>query len=284
MNRPFHKSGMTLIELLVVLALLAGLASIAVRTASTLNRSGRVDQTSALFDSLQEVVAGDGLNAGRFLRDLGRLPIIQSDTEGEELSELWLEPDDIAYGTVTTNVTWDPDYSDDLPEEITLRCGWNGPYVLVTDPATQKLYDGYGNAFIVSNNAAQEIVAITSYGADGAEGAGESWADEDSALDWGSTVPDTELTVTIGSTNAWDDLHVLLFSPNVTASTKQIVATSTNLINQTTCTFTDQAPTQCRLCAYGTAGTNTYTSGTAAKALLLEPGQNFITLYLKKID
>jgi prepilin-type N-terminal cleavage/methylation domain-containing protein len=282
MKVPFDKSGMTLIELMVVMALLAGLASIAVRTASTMNRRGRFDQTAALFEGLQEVVAGDGLHAGRFLRDMGRLPMMQSDTEGEELSELWLEPTNLTYETVTTNLTWDAAYSNALPAEVSMPFGWSGPYVLVTDPESKKLYDGYGNAFSVTTNESLEVIELISYGADGEAGDGANWADEDHSLDWDATVSSTDLTVTIDSTNTWDQLYIVLFTPQVSDADKSIV--STVQTNQTTCTFTDLAPMQCRVCAYGSSGNGSYASGTTAKALLLEPGQNFLTLYLRTVD
>ena len=84
---------MTLIEVLIVLALLGGLATIALTSMGELSASERVDTTRQRLDAIRTAVIGDGVNPGRFLADMGRLPRVQETEPGMILSELWKLPD-----------------------------------------------------------------------------------------------------------------------------------------------------------------------------------------------
>lgn len=298
-------SGMTLIELLVVLALLGGLASIAVRTASTMNRRGRYDQTGSFLASLQDGVVGDGRCAGRFVRDMGRLPMVQTEADGEILSELWREPTGLAFEGVTLDMSdawpeFTSDQSDVLPDTISILCGWNGPYVRVTDPARARLYDGFGNEWDVATNSTGEIVQVISRGAGGSEGA--EWAEVDQMLDWDETLPATWLTVTVKARaqtqgTVWccveegddesdqpyqlDQLCVAVFMPEVSAIGKTIAPRLASPGVECGHVVSNLMPTACRVFAYGTCDSGLLISGAEPESVVLEPGQNFLTLYLK---
>jgi len=195
MHRPM---GMTLIELVVVLGILAGLASMALVGVGELGARGRHDETVRLMKDIRLAVAGDGLRPGRFISDMGRLPVVQDADgdgtveEGEALAELW---DDMGRTEGVADYT-DAIGQDDgglaLPVQITtdisLPGGWSGPYVETPDAL---LFDGWGNDFRLADPdtstwpilgaqsaGVTEITAIGSYGSDNAEGE-EEWSEQD---------------------------------------------------------------------------------------------------------
>jgi prepilin-type N-terminal cleavage/methylation domain-containing protein len=318
------RSGMTLIELVVVLALLAGLAAMTLTGVADLGNRGRYDATTARMKLIREAVVGDGIEAGRFVRDLGRLPMVQTAADGVRLEELWRDAGGIGYGTITSNLAsgaWQwPEwttFSVDLPGTIDLLCGWNGPYLMVDDPATAESYDGFGNPWSVAGSAFGDIVTnITSLGSDGASG-GSVWDDEDRTLDLDNLLPETDLTVLVKARNsasaqdvAWRSvegvdasavrtntppyrlhkLHVALFTPvagaNAAAIERAVLPTvATNVAGAVR--FDDLMPTECHLYAYGYLGdpadaASLQTSGQEPERVQLKPGHNLITLYLRE--
>ncbi len=98
---PYSKRGMTLIELLIVLGIMAALATVALTTLDGMGDRTRMDTTRARLDAIEEAIVGDGLKPGRFVSDMGRLPVVHYDKpnpagsgtvateEGETLIELW---------------------------------------------------------------------------------------------------------------------------------------------------------------------------------------------------
>ncbi len=180
---------MTLIEVLIVLALLAGLASMALVSMEDLSSRSRYDITIDRMEKIQAVIAGDGLNLGRFVADMGRLPVIQDYADGKVLSELWTAPSALEFAsTIPSSLSWpaaDIAAGISFPawSEFNLHCGWNGPYLVGNNPLDQELYDGFGNDWIVETNGTSgEIELITSHGSNGEEGGGSSWTDEDQTL------------------------------------------------------------------------------------------------------
>jgi prepilin-type N-terminal cleavage/methylation domain-containing protein len=128
------RSGMTLIELLIVLGLLAGLATMALTTTGDLTARSRYDVTRQRMDRVTLALAGDGQRAGRFVSDMGRLPVT--------LDELWSGTNTFAALPYTVSV---PGYADLTGE---LHAGWSGPYILNSGDA---LYDGFGADFLYTN-------------------------------------------------------------------------------------------------------------------------------------
>jgi len=293
------KSGMTLIELVIVLALLAGLAGMALTTVGSMGSRARYDETTAQMRIIREAVAGNGAEPGRFIRDLGRLPIRQGGAAGEELGELWRDAGSVGYGDVTDAIAWpDSPLPTGIPASITVRGGWNGPYLAVDDPATARLYDGFGNAYVVVTNGGNEIQSVTSLGSDGTAG-GSEWDEMDRTLDLAALLPVTSLRVTVmaaSSTNAqqavWrpvvvesgdapyqvDALRVALFACAVSGSARTVGQT---IINDTqTTVFNDLIPTTVRVFAYTTGGA--LVSGVEPEWVDLRPGANAMTLYLRE--
>ena len=274
MNKFRTTEGMTLIELVVVLAILGGLASIAVRTASTMNRRGRCDQTSAQMKAIREVIVGDGRDVGRFVRDMGRLP--------NNLSELWKNDGTCLFGAypITQPSGWP---SGITLQSQTLSFGWNGPYLDISDLSQADLYDGFGNEFVYSDNFLISLGADNQYG-------GSSWPDRDQTNQL--TRLNANLTVNIktaDSNRTWQaacedllsSLHVVLFQPDPDAA-----AVTTNLLAKTvvaSCGVTNLAPTVCGVYAYGeNTDSDLLSTGDFVDVLELKPGANVITLYLRK--
>ena len=128
---------MTLIELLIVMALMAGLATFALTSMDELSVRSRYDVTVKRMDIIRRLIMGDGITAGRFVADMGRLPL--------NLRELWKNPEENAsYG----KTNWFLLANDDSYATVTgsIYCGWNGPY-LMRDTNETTLCDGFGSNF-----------------------------------------------------------------------------------------------------------------------------------------
>lgn len=279
MNASSSKSGMTLIELVIVLALMAGLAGLALSTVGELGHRERQDLT---LDRLERIREG----VDRMRRDLGRGPWLHNDTDGIRLQELWRDQGGIGFGPVPLVPTW-AEFSGDLPASVSLRFGWNGPYIGVDDPATAELWDGFGNAWDVTHSGGI-LQTITSLGSDGVAG-GDLWHEDDFTLDLTSAFPSTELTVIVEhDAPALNTLRVTLFRPQTTDDTRSIVqdiesVTSPALVEDVT--FSGLVPGTVRVFAHGfNAGpVDLHTSGSGARLLKLEPGSNVVTLTLREV-
>lgn len=161
---PFrNQRGMTLIELIVVLGILAGLATLALTSMGSLDTSARRETTEHLIDQIELAVAGDGRVAGRFVSDMGRLPVLHgsagSRVEGQGLEELWDDlgvysgaiPDYYFIGVPNPSSLLYPSWESQnvfpaVPTDkrllVNLPGGWRGPYL---NAAGDKLFDGFGN-------------------------------------------------------------------------------------------------------------------------------------------
>ncbi|NMA45134.1 MAG: prepilin-type N-terminal cleavage/methylation domain-containing protein [Lentisphaerae bacterium] len=249
---------MTLIELLIVLALLGGLASLALSGMGEFSARERVETTRQRLDAIHGAVSGAGVNPGRFLADMGRPPKVQETESGMILSELWKLPNNaLNYGVVDFDFTanpW-PEAFAALPDNISLGCGWNGPYAMLSG---KKLYDGFGNDFRLllkqsDNSLAWEDVAgddtkidaeiygVQSLGQDNAvdaTGVTPEWHDADSARDFvndyaaGFTLaPETTLTVIVKARdvmlNTWQNpVEIKVYSSSVTYNKNDYVTDS----------------------------------------------------------
>lgn len=249
---------MTLIELLIVLALLGGLAAIALSGMGEYSARERVETTRSRLDAIHGAVIGGGVSPGRFLADMGRLPRVQETESGMILSELWKLPSDaVGYGTVDFDFAanpW-PETFAGLPTSVSLGCGWNGPYAMLSG---KKLYDGFGNDFRLllkqSDNTLAwenvvgddtkidaEIHGVQSLGQDNAvdaTGVSPEWYDADSARDFVSDhaagftlAPETTLTVIVKARdvmhNTWQNpVEVKVYNSSVTYNKNDYVTDS----------------------------------------------------------
>ncbi|NLZ62443.1 MAG: type II secretion system protein [Lentisphaerae bacterium] len=257
-TKAAQRQAMTLIELLIVLALLGGLASIALSGMSEYSARERVETTRQRLSAIHGAVSGDGVNPGRFLADMGRLPIVQETESGMILSELWKLPSDaLSYGIVNFDFVanpW-PEFFAALPGSVSLGCGWNGPYAMIS---RKKLYDGFGNDFRLlleqgggslvwedvagdSTKKDAEIYGVQSLGQDNAvdaTGVTPEWYDADSARDFVSDyaagftlAPETTLTVIVKARdvmhNTWHNpVEVKVYSSTVTYNKNDYVTDS----------------------------------------------------------
>lgn len=298
---------MTLIEVVVVMALLAGLAAMALTSAAELGNRGRYDETTTRMKLIRAAVAGNGAEAGRFVRDMGRLPMAQPSDPGKTLAELWRDAGSIQFGAATNSASW-PDSNTNLypSHDVKLTCGWNGPYLMVDDPENAECYDGFGNPWVVLTNSIGEITNIVSRGAGNQEG-GEAWDEEDRTLDLSTLLPKTELTAVVkgrASTNAgetaWslaenaasnalpyqlDKLVIAVFTPAVDGSGRELNRNLKEMAGSAVCSAATFAamPTDCLIYGYGTnAATGLQVSGPAPELVTLKPGRNVVTLYLRE--
>lgn len=174
--------GLTLMELVVVLAILAATATAAaVATERVLLRKRNEITTNTLeafrrsllgsYGQAETVATVSSLSGSPtidgFVADMGRLPVALGNDPSTQLAELWTQPTGVAtYGVQTAAV--DP--------EVTLSCGWRGPY-LDLPIGGHRLVDGFGRNMIVladdgtgAPQAAvdsQTILGLTSLGSDG---------------------------------------------------------------------------------------------------------------------
>jgi prepilin-type N-terminal cleavage/methylation domain-containing protein len=210
-SRHVAQSGMTLIEVVIVLALLAGLAGMTLTATGEMNDESRASRTRSRADMLRRAVLGDGDGAGRFLADMGRSPVLQSRSEGRVLSEFFECPHDTALGRTVTQTIADDFFGEPLtglPASASLRCGWNGPYVLTAGP---RLYDGFGRDWRVQlandptwklpddlddADRGNRIVGMASWGRDDAPGE-TVWADRDDIIELDVPNSEASLTVTV---------------------------------------------------------------------------------------
>jgi len=240
-----NQSGMTLIELLIVLALMAGLAGMALTTVGDMGARGRYDETTARMRLIKESVVGNGAQPGRFLKDMGRLPMVQSTDDGKVLSELWNPGTAPMFATVASGnlkdgsgMDWpeiiSPGIADWIPQTADLSCGWNGPYLQVNDPADAKVYDGFGNNWLAAITktsdpdteaqwyadpgetsapvAGDTVFGVLTRGSDGeiTVNPNDPWDEQERATFF--IYPDTEIQVTVmaqdlsGGTPVWKPL------------------------------------------------------------------------------
>ncbi len=204
------QSGMTLIEVVIVLALLAGLAGMTLTTVSHLGDETRAGRTRDAAEAMTHAVVGNGTDAGRFLAEMGRLPVLHDVAEGRLLSEFFECPHAAVVGQTATATIGDNYFGDGLtglPAEAALQCGWHGPY-LMTSGGT--LYDGFGNdwnvelehdpgawkapADLVTGDVGKRIMGAASWGRDGTAGEA-AWADRDEIVDLAPSAARASLTV-----------------------------------------------------------------------------------------
>ncbi len=304
------KSGMTLIELVIVLALMAGLAGVALTTVGSMGHRARYDETTARMQLIRRTIITDSGEAGRFMRDMGRLPIRFSantpENEGRELEELWRDAGSVGYGDITLDpIPWpdSPAPPTGAPTTVTLRAGWNGPYLTaINDPESATFFDGFGYAWQAlsdgdSDAAVNETIEkIRTLGADGAAG-GSGWENEDRDINLAALLPATSLTVHAkarDSGEVWrtvvvgagdepyqvDALRIGLFAPNITHNSSGV--SSAIRENESTAVFTDLPPTTVRVFAYSTGPDQV--SGVEPEWVTLRPGSNSITLYLLEVQ
>jgi len=172
-------------ELVVVLAILAASATAAAVATERLLLHKRSEITAKTLDAFRRSLLGSygqaetvttiSSNASAptidgFIADLGRLPVAVGNDPATQLAELWSNPAGVsAYGLKTA--PGDP--------EVTLSCGWRGPYLELPIDGT-RLLDGYGRDMAVLSADAsgnpqvaadgQSVLGLTSFGSDGAAG------------------------------------------------------------------------------------------------------------------
>jgi type II secretory pathway pseudopilin PulG len=211
---------MTLIELLVVVAILAALATLMLTAGGDMDAQARNDRSAAQGQSILQAVHGPGDAGSRFLADLGRLPHVQSVDPGKVLSELW-EPaedtewdPDAAYDANDPGAGW-PEPWTTLPAEVSLPCGWRGPYLA---GSSEELYDGWGREWQVDVDGAggwrevgtasppvlhDTLFAVRTLGADHvADTGGESWQNRDHEFHFADGPTTATLTVTLVARDA----------------------------------------------------------------------------------
>ncbi len=197
------RQGLTLVELLIVLAILAMMAGLLVTSTDGMMDRARVDETERRGRAIVEALACDREGTSPFVADMGRPPVLTSPAPGEEFAELW-QKTGCRYedGPYSAAVAWGA--GDTGTTHMSLACGWRGPYITVHG---DKLHDGWPEGdWGLSVDADGDwqvdsaplpatgdgILKFRSYGADGAPGDGETWADRDRLFPrYGTLLPQT---------------------------------------------------------------------------------------------
>jgi hypothetical protein len=150
-----------------------------------------VDTTTHRLELIRQAVAGDGRRAGRFVSDMGRLPVVATEGTGYELLELCRDAREV--GVMNEPFLYRPVVGGQAFAEVEIDAGygWKGPYL---EMPYEALYDGFGNPFEIqvaddpdhwytaeTAPMGQPIMGVRSVGRDGIEGPGFDWADADRA-------------------------------------------------------------------------------------------------------
>ncbi len=217
-----RRRALTLLELVIVLAILATLTAVATVATEHIVAQGRFDATAAQLEAIRAAVLGSEATRARvdetslagFVADMGRLPGAWGEDPETQLMELWQNPAGLEpYGLKVSP----------LDPEITLGCGWRGPYLRLP-VGSDRLRDGWGRAMAVLTwtpggfvpaTAGDPIVGLISFGADGQPGVpvdGSTPLADDLSLSFldppGSETPAwmVDVTVAVLERNAFGDL------------------------------------------------------------------------------
>lgn len=149
-----NAAGFTLVELLVVLALLAGLATVAMRSVGNVQERARLEATQHQLQNVRDAILGVNRGANAFepglLADLGRLPV--AGAPGFHLIDLWRKPVGVAASTLV---------ADAVDPGVVMAVGWRGPY-LQLPPGVDRLFDGFGVELQIGSTASEWYVEASS--------------------------------------------------------------------------------------------------------------------------
>ena len=209
MQDKFLKQPMTLIELIIVLGILAALASITLTVADKTAQESRFETTQKRGKALQQAIRNSEQNS--FVRDMGRLPVVNS--EAEPLKELYNAPGAVRYQAQTMKLSEAPiKFSNTTilnKGTVTLFCGWRGPYI----DAAGKFTDGWKKPWLIKfsdgswnkatgSDANKVIYGVKSLGADSKDGSGsssenEKWYNADQEFHFPALPLETRLIIDI---------------------------------------------------------------------------------------
>ncbi|MEL6109331.1 MAG: prepilin-type N-terminal cleavage/methylation domain-containing protein [Planctomycetota bacterium] len=161
MSQSRFANGLTLIEVVVVLAILAVLAGVAVRSLEPIADQTRFEVTQRSLDVTEEAILRDARlpdgtrQISGFVSDIGRLPDSIANLVDETGMSTLARIDEFG-NTVSVALSGFPVADRAGPiatdsnnptnvdcSEVSIRCGWRGPYVTVSDPA-DGILDGWG--------------------------------------------------------------------------------------------------------------------------------------------
>jgi len=239
-------AGFTLLELVVVIAVMAILATVAVRSLNGVEDQARFDSTQRGLSNVQSAIDGDrGLRQpdgsmvpNGFVADMGRLPNLFFGTDpAAELQELWTQPVGVSAYAIRSAPSPDSD--------LKMGSGWHGPYLQM--PFGQaRLLDGWGNPYSLipsgsSSTAPVPIQSIQSLGSDNAPGAtsADTYAADLPASPLLFLASDYSATVTcnvVGASSSTPPASAKLFEPDGTG--KVTSAPATAVISGSTIGFT----------------------------------------------
>ena len=314
-NCSRDEHGMTLLELVVVIAILAVLMTVALRSMTGVAAQSRFEATQRTLENIQDAILGpandhqpDGSRViSGFVADIGRLPqaVLTNNPDGSTsltLNELLFQPNgalpfDVRQAT-GTNLT-DTSLAD---PGVSVPCGWRGPYLRLS-VGENEISDGWGGPLantttpsgtnflcLTLTNSDNEIVSVSSPGADGVQGGtgynsdlSVTFAPSDYTASLAVTVSmlDTNGNQIYSSTNG-DQVFVRVFGPDTMNIGKIEVLSETNLSNvypwSPVVSSLTQGPRTVR--AYLQTSGGVITNSSAIDYLNLHPGFNTAGLTL----
>ena len=150
---PYKKqSGFSLLELVVVLLIMTVLSTVAIRSTVDIGYSARYEQTRDRLESIRKAIVGDpkrSINGqpdvSGFVADMGRVPdnIRELIQQYNCTTPLGASPDNC---TTPASPEWLDTIGTLVNSTASLRYGWNGPYLNISDnPINSDAYtDGWG--------------------------------------------------------------------------------------------------------------------------------------------
>lgn len=253
------RSNLTLLELVISLAIIAALASVLLDNFADMEIRERERQTLYRGEMVRDAMSGchekDGIS--RFLSDMGRWPkvTVETDSSGNRLNERNLAQfydRTVFYHNSETETMFSHNADNTLNQtvlglpaapvftrysfpKISMRVGWNGPYLNLLSTDGAKFTDGWGkpwkiitnfyfektgsaltpkyDAFVENPASTVEIEGIASLGADAVSG-GTDAADKDHEFIFAHDLCRASLTVTLKVRDdfdpaVWNDLSLV---------------------------------------------------------------------------
>jgi prepilin-type N-terminal cleavage/methylation domain-containing protein len=175
------RRGFSLLEMVVVLAILAALATVALRAVTGTQSEGRYQQSTRSLSDIRDAIVGPsnlrgpdgGPIVSGFVADIGRLPnvlvspsdplpLLSTPQAGDPFNELLQQNSIPPFAFVSGNID----------SSVQVGVGWQGPYVRLGVGPTY-IRDGWGHSLQYTPGGVGAVTTITSTGSGGSDTYGQ---------------------------------------------------------------------------------------------------------------